>query len=343
MRSTQGFRQGDLNRSRAPRPARVPKIPFVDLFTDGRAIGTVLLGLILLLGFATTTVAVLQTPTLLLRGLEYSAGDVIGYLVGVFSIMSVCGMGLSGKLVDRFGPAGALAPAFICGAALLASLGYVATSPLERTVVMGLLGFAVPMGAGGTIALTAMFYPTAMRSAGTGWAMGLGRFGQVLSPLVIGLMIALAWAPTSIFVAMADGAAARRGLCRCCTRHSHIRAPRCRARFRRPAARHRRWERWIDAAFSQRAGGAVAAVRVARVSARARAAAGAACRNALSRSAHRVARPRGSVGSAMPRSSASRRVIAGPKGRSMSATAAICCGATYRTTASCAGRKTTGM
>ena len=178
------------------------KIPFVDLFTDGRAIGTVLLGLILLLGFATTTVAVLQTPTLLLRGWNISPAT-SSFLVGVFSIMSVCGMGLSGKLVDRFGPAGALTPAFICGAALLASLGYVATSPLERTIVMGLLGFSVPMGAGGTIALTAMFYPTAMRSAGTGWAMGLGRFGQVLSPLVIGLMIALAWAPTSIFVAMA--------------------------------------------------------------------------------------------------------------------------------------------
>jgi AAHS family 4-hydroxybenzoate transporter-like MFS transporter len=96
-----------------------------------------------------------------------------------------------------------LAPAFICGAAFLASLGYVATSPTARVVVMGLLGFAVPLGASGTIALTATFYPTAMRSAGTGWAMGLGRFGQVLSPLVIGLLIALNWASTNIFVAMA--------------------------------------------------------------------------------------------------------------------------------------------
>jgi branched-subunit amino acid transport protein AzlD len=33
--------------------------------------------------------------------------------------------------------------------------------------------------------------------------MGLGRFGQVLSPLVIGLLIALNWASTNIFVAMA--------------------------------------------------------------------------------------------------------------------------------------------
>ena len=177
-------------------------IPFVDLFTDGRAVGTTLLGLTLLLAFATTTVAVLQTPTLLLRGWNIAPAT-SSFLVGVFSIMSVCGMAIAGRLVERFGPAGALAPAFICGAALLASLGYVAPSPTARAVVMGLLGFAVPLGASGTIALTATFYPTAMRSAGTGWAMGLGRFGQVLSPLVIGLMIALAWAPASIFVAMA--------------------------------------------------------------------------------------------------------------------------------------------
>jgi len=183
-------------------PRKGAKIPFVDLFTDGRAAGTVLLGLILLLAFATTTVAVLQTPTLLLRGWNVPPAT-SSFLVGVFSILSVCGMAIAGRLVERFGAAGALAPAFICGAAFLASLGYVATSPTARVLVMGLLGFAVPLGASGTIALTATFYPTAMRSAGTGWAMGLGRFGQVLSPLVIGLLIALNWASTNIFVAMA--------------------------------------------------------------------------------------------------------------------------------------------
>src|SRR5215510_526292 len=177
-------------------------MPFSDLFSDGRAAGTVLLGLILLLGFATTTVAVLQTPTLLLRGWNIPPAT-SSLLVSVFSIMSVCGMAIAGRLVERFGPAGALAPAFICGAALLASLGHVATTPWATVVVMGLLGFAVPLGASGTIALTATFYPTAMRSAGTGWAMGLGRFGQVLSPLVIGLLIALNWASTNIFIAMA--------------------------------------------------------------------------------------------------------------------------------------------
>jgi AAHS family 4-hydroxybenzoate transporter-like MFS transporter len=182
--------------------SKAAKVPFFDIFTDGRATGTVLLGLILLLGFATTTVAVLQTPTLLLRGWNIQP-PAASILVGVFSVMSVCGMAIAGWLVQRLGPAGALAPAFFCGAALLAGLGHVATSYPATLVVMGLLGFAVPLGASGTIALTATFYPTAMRSAGAGWAMGLGRFGQVLSPLVIAQMIGFAWAPTNIFVAMA--------------------------------------------------------------------------------------------------------------------------------------------
>ena len=87
-----------------------------------------------------------------------------------------------------------------------------------------------------------MFYPTAMRSAGTGWAMGLGRFGQVLSPLVIGLMIALAWAPTSIFVAMAT-APLLAGLCVVLhATFSRKRRDACRARSRPAAARHRRDE-----------------------------------------------------------------------------------------------------
>jgi AAHS family 4-hydroxybenzoate transporter-like MFS transporter len=67
---------------------------------------------------------------------------------------------------------------------------------------MALIGATIPLGVAGSIALTATYYPTAMRSAGTGWVMGLGRFGQFLSPLVVGLMLFLDWPPAGIFLAM---------------------------------------------------------------------------------------------------------------------------------------------
>ena len=179
------------------------KVPLLALVTDGRAAGTILLWLILYLGFATTTVIVLQTPTLLRAG--GMALSTTGILVGVYSIFAVCGMAIAGKLVEKFGPALALAPAFSFGAILLAGLGYFASSPLAAAVIMALLGFTVPLGAAGGIALTAMFYPTVMRSSGVGWAMGWGRFGQVCSPLVIGLLLTLGWPPGQILAVMAIG------------------------------------------------------------------------------------------------------------------------------------------
>jgi AAHS family 4-hydroxybenzoate transporter-like MFS transporter len=188
--------------SRAHMPAKV-KVPLFALVTEGRAAGTILLWLILYLGFATTTVIVLQTPTLLRAG--GMALSTTGILVGVYSMFAVCGMAIAGKLVEKFGPAVALAPAFAFGAVLLAGLGYFASSPLVAALIMALLGFTVPLGAAGGIALTAMFYTTVMRSSGVGWAMGWGRFGQVCSPLVIGLLLTLGWPPGQILAVMAIG------------------------------------------------------------------------------------------------------------------------------------------
>jgi MFS transporter, AAHS family, 4-hydroxybenzoate transporter len=48
-----------------------------------------------------------------------------------------------------------------------------------------------------------MIYPTAIPSSGIGSAMGMGRFGQVLAPLLTALLIANQWSNAAVFVAMA--------------------------------------------------------------------------------------------------------------------------------------------
>ena len=180
--------------------ATATKMPFRELFTDGRAAGTVLVWFILFLGFATTTVITLQTPTLL-----HAAGiplGTTGLFVGIEGLTAAIGMAIAGRLVEKFGPILALVPAFTCGAVLLVGLGYVAASPVFAGIVMTLLGFTAPLGASGGIALAATYYPTAMRSSGVGWAMGFGRFGQVCSPLAIGLMLTIGWMPGNILAVM---------------------------------------------------------------------------------------------------------------------------------------------
>src|SRR5438105_1201525 len=185
----------------APVLARAAKIPLRDLFTEGRAPTTILVGLMLYFGFATTTVIVLQTPTLFRQSgipLEVSA-----LLVAIYSLVATFGMAIAGRLLERFGAVAALMPPFIGGGVLLASLGLVASSPFAAGVIMLLLGLTASVGSSGAIALAATSYPTVMRSAGTGWAMALGRFGQVCSPLVIGVMLAFHWTPAQILAAMA--------------------------------------------------------------------------------------------------------------------------------------------
>src|SRR5262249_44216441 len=100
------------------------KVPIGDLFAEGRATRTILLGLILYFGFATTTVIVLQTPTLFRQaGVPLATS---AFLVGTYSIVATFGMAIAGYLLQRFGAMRALVAPFAGGAVLVAGLGFVA-------------------------------------------------------------------------------------------------------------------------------------------------------------------------------------------------------------------------
>ncbi len=170
------------------------------LFTQGRATGTVLLWLIMFAAFGTTTIIVLLSPTLFRSsGLSLSTAAL---LVGLNNFVGVAGMASAGRLVERFG-AFVLVPAFGLGAVTLAIMGSVASSATLSALCMALLGVTVLLGASGGIALAAISYPTAIRATGVGWAMGMGRFGQVCSPLLVGLMLRQGWGAREVLGAMA--------------------------------------------------------------------------------------------------------------------------------------------
>ena len=52
-------------------------------------------------------------------------------------------------------------------------------------------------------ALAANYYPTALRSTGVGWALGIGRIGSIIGPVVGGIMIAWSWTNAQLFAALA--------------------------------------------------------------------------------------------------------------------------------------------
>lgn len=170
------------------------------LFNERRGVATVLLWIIFLLAFATTNVMVMWTPTLLHRnGLEPATTAIA---LAFFNIGAFVGMASAGRLIDRFGAPRVLLPAFVGAALSIAALGSAGT--LTFASVFGtLLGVTIGTGGAGAIAVASLIYPSAIRSTGIGWGMGNARFGQFVSPLIIGALLSAGFETGQILFAAA--------------------------------------------------------------------------------------------------------------------------------------------
>ncbi len=180
---------------------KVQGIPLKQLFSDGRALWTLLLWVPFFAAFGVLILAVLWTPTLLHdNGIPLTQA---ARAIAFNGLGALIGMGSAGRLIERFGAGPVLVPAFLLGAATTALLGYAAASAVGMAVGVFLIGLFIGMGGSGAIALAAMTYPTAIRSSGVGWAMGVGRFAQVLAPLFAGAATAAGWSSVQLFVVLA--------------------------------------------------------------------------------------------------------------------------------------------
>jgi MFS transporter, AAHS family, 4-hydroxybenzoate transporter len=173
------------------------------LFTEGRALGTLLLWVPFFMGFGVLTVAVLWTPALLkLNGISPAN---TAFVVAFNGLGGFIGQSTSGRLIQRFGILPILIPAFLLGAAATVGLGYGASSIALAATFIGLIGVFMGLGTGGAIALAATIYPTPIRSTGAGWGMAMGRFGQIVGPLIAGGLLGAGWTAGPIMTVTACG------------------------------------------------------------------------------------------------------------------------------------------
>ncbi|MGA8650357.1 MAG: MFS transporter [Xanthobacteraceae bacterium] len=182
---------------------RLPGTSIRHLFTEGRALGTVLLWVPFFMGFGILTVAVLWTPALLrLNGISPAN---TAFVVAFNGLGGFIGQSTAGRLIERFGILAILFPAFLLGAAATVGLGYGAASVALAATFIGLIGVFMGFGTGGAIALAATIYPTPIRSTGIGWGMAMGRFGQIVGPLIAGALLGAGWTAGRIMLVIACG------------------------------------------------------------------------------------------------------------------------------------------
>ena len=55
----------------------------------------------------------------------------------------------------------------------------------------------------GMYTVTPEAYPSALRTSGVGWGIGMGRFGGIFAPIIVGALLDAGWSPTALFSGVA--------------------------------------------------------------------------------------------------------------------------------------------
>jgi AAHS family benzoate transporter-like MFS transporter len=160
---------------------QAPKVSVVQIFQDGRLINTLLLwlafccSLLMIYGISAWLPKLMNTA-------GYGINSSIGFLL-VLNFGAIFGSLFGGWLADRFG-LGRVLLCFLTASALVLALMAV-KAPLSVLYVL------IAIAGGGTTgaqilanAFAVQYYPAHIRSTGLGWAMGIGRIGAIIGPML---------------------------------------------------------------------------------------------------------------------------------------------------------------
>ena len=109
---------------------------------------------------------------------------------------------LTGFIMDRLGGSRVMPFFYFFACVCVLMLGQFGNGQSAVTAVMLMTfagGFFVVGGQNCANAFAAMFYPTAMRSSGVGWCLGVGRVGAIIGPLLGQALISRGWPNNWVF------------------------------------------------------------------------------------------------------------------------------------------------
>ena len=181
------------------RLSTLARIPMSRLFVAGMRRRTLLLWLPYSMNLLILYFIMSWVPTVLVAAHEPLSMGIQAIIL--FSLGGVLGSLAQGWLMNRLGAVWAQIGEFCGYLALVLLLSQMPVSMLSFLGVMFVLGVLVQGAQAGLNALAAEIYAQEIRSTGVGWALGVGRIGSILGPLLGGLMLAGGWSLQQMFIA----------------------------------------------------------------------------------------------------------------------------------------------
>jgi MFS transporter, AAHS family, 4-hydroxybenzoate transporter len=188
----------DMDLLSSPENKKHRGVPVKHLFTEGRAVGTILLWVPYFMNLLLIYFTGSWLPALLRsEGMSISAASTAAAFLsfgGMFGTLAV------GYFIKWRGAAAVLLAEYALAGAFLALLAVLTVSFHVVLLLTFTAGFMIIGAQGGLNALAANFYPTAVRSTGIGWALGVGRIGSIVGPLLGGMFLTMGWKPSGMLL-----------------------------------------------------------------------------------------------------------------------------------------------
>ncbi len=171
-----------------------------ELFRGERKSNTIWLWVAIFMAFATLYFLTMWIPKLASNtGLSLNLAIYAGT---VFNLGAFFGIISQGYLSARFG-LNRMICYFLVGTALLMLVFGLFKGSVLVLILFGLIGFGIQGGFVGMYSVAAKLYPTQIRTTGVGWAVGLGRVGAVVGPIIGGILIGAGLSMTVNFMIFA--------------------------------------------------------------------------------------------------------------------------------------------
>jgi len=139
-----------------------------------------LMGFFFIISWMPTLLTAAKVPeaTAALAGASFQIGGTVGALVLCWWLQR-----------HRFS---AIAILFVLAVPVVASIGYAGVTSAAALLTATFFGGVLVLGIQSGINVAgAMIYPTSLRANGSGWELGLGRFGSIIGPLLGALFVGL--------------------------------------------------------------------------------------------------------------------------------------------------------
>ena len=177
---------------------KLPGAPAKRLFTEGRALTTVLLWIICTGALYTLWILNTWSPTLLRNsGATVQQYSIAYAFLNLGAVISAIFMG---RLMDRFDPFRILQIGFVFAAASLITFGIGASSGsfITIAVLSVICGICINGSQAGTLAVATVSYPSDIRATGIGWAYAIAKIGAMLAPIMGGFLLSKIWSVSGV-------------------------------------------------------------------------------------------------------------------------------------------------